>query len=245
MTQPYDPQPQSTASQPPPAGPMPAQPAPPNWTPRPPDAPNERLVGHYPPPGGWSIGDDLPPRPPQRRSGKLLLIVLGVVVIIAVAVAAYFTSSGSATPNSTAKQPVESTGARLGSISPVPFTPTGNSTGDTAGDATGDATGDSTGLGDLNLCNDQSDPEQVASTYVAAALTGIVQAQNICVYQQSVPATTTQKLSGQLFVPVDGGSGSPSSKVFTFKTVSGSATAEVTVTRESDGKYWVTNVSVS
>jgi len=98
------------------------------------------------------------------------------------------------------------------------------------------------GLGDL--CGDQSDPQEVATTYVAAALTGITLAQDVCVYQHSVPAATTQQLSGQLFLPDGDPKVNGSSQVFHFQALSGSKEADVTVTKESDGKYWVTKVDV-
>jgi hypothetical protein len=100
----------------------------------------------------------------------------------------------------------------------------------------------SLGLNSLHLCGDQSDPQVVATAYVAAALTGIAIGDGVCVYQHAVPAATTRQLAGRVFVPDSEASGTAAVATYHFQSISDSATAVVTVTRESDHKYWVTKV---
>jgi hypothetical protein len=74
--------------------------------------------GHYPPPGGWSTGDDLPPRPPQGRTNTLVLWILGLIVILIVAIAAYYTLSESGSKSS-APSPVDQVTTYLAGWTPA------------------------------------------------------------------------------------------------------------------------------
>jgi hypothetical protein len=178
--------------------------------------------GHYPPPGGWSIGDDLATPPVPRRSGEpsaRTLWALGIVVLVIVVIATVLTLADGGSPRASAGSTPTTIGA-----------------------------GDSSGASDL--CRDQTDAEWVATTYLAAALTGAVTADQSCVYRHSVSPSATRRLRGQLFVPDGDPSPSGPSLSYHFKNVSGAksagvaATVTVTVTREADGRFWVTHLDI-
>jgi hypothetical protein len=251
MTQPFDPQPQVEPGFYDPAQPLPSA-YPPQYAPAgsqfepypsPYAQPPLPAGGHYPPPGGWGpvpdgIGSPPPPRQPAGHKG--LLVALGTLVIVIVAIAAYFVFAGN---SSSTNAPGAVSANRP--AAPGPSLPNGFPTDLPSGFPTDQPSGLPTGLGALALCGPQTDPADVATTYVAVALTGVAAVSDVCVYRNSVPAATTQKLSGQLFLPQGDGTTSGSSVKFHFVSVTGTATADVTVTKESDGKYWVTSVSVN
>jgi Domain of unknown function (DUF4878) len=91
-----------------------------------------------------------------------------------------------------------------------------------------------------NPCSFITDPETVALAYVGAAEIGETSVAQACVFQNSVPESLTASLKGngsQLFTPT-GSQGS----TYQFATVDGTVHLAVTVTKESDGSYYVTNV---
>lgn len=79
-----------------------------------------------------------------------------------------------------------------------------------------------------------------AAFYVVAAQSGQTDLAQSCVFQNSVPVSTTQGLSGHTW-QIDYGSLTSADGPFTFKD--GSTSIVVTVTKESDGKFYVTKVS--
>ena len=96
------------------------------------------------------------------------------------------------------------------------------------------------GLGGLNICASVGgNPLSVATTYIEAAGTGLSDMAAPCIYHGSVPDSVTASLKGKLYIP----SGS-NGDTYDFATADGKSKAAVTVTKESDGKYYVTNVQV-
>jgi len=96
------------------------------------------------------------------------------------------------------------------------------------------------GLGGLNICASVGgNPLSVATTYIEAAGTGLSDMAAPCIYHGSVPDSVTASLKGKLYIP----SGS-NGDTYDFGTADGKSKAAVTVTKESDGKYYVTNVQV-
>ena len=91
-----------------------------------------------------------------------------------------------------------------------------------------------------NPCAYITDQETVALAYVGAAEIGETDVAQACVYQDSVPRSVTESLVAngqQLFAPT-GSSGS----TYRFQSLDGQTQLEVTVTKESDGSYYVTDV---
>jgi hypothetical protein len=87
------------------------------------------------------------------------------------------------------------------------------------------------------ICASQSSSIVVAVAYVGLAETGATTAAQSCVYKDSVPIATTQKLSGQTLLPSAFGTDSV--------TFNGSgSTVTVKVTKESDGNSYVTGVTI-
>jgi hypothetical protein len=81
----------------------------------------------------------------------------------------------------------------------------------------------------------------VAIAYVGAAEIGQPDVAQACVFEDSVPRSVTESLntsgSGVLFAPT-GGHGS----TYEFASTDGSVHLAVTVTKESDGIYYITDV---
>lgn len=91
------------------------------------------------------------------------------------------------------------------------------------------------------LCaTETTDAISVAAAYVGLAETGIASAAQGCVYQNTVPASTTAKLAGKEYTPtsVTGADG-----VLEFTGGDGSKLT-VKTSKESDGHYYVTSVTV-
>lgn len=91
-----------------------------------------------------------------------------------------------------------------------------------------------------NQCAYLSDAETVALAYVGAAELGQADAAQSCVYQDSVPRSLTESLAAQgtgLFSPT-GSNGS----TYNFTSIDGQSHLAVTVTKESDGSFYITNV---
>ena len=87
---------------------------------------------------------------------------------------------------------------------------------------------------------------QAAVIYVGLAEIGQSSTAQACVYRDAVPESVTAGLAtsggggGGLYVP-----GRASGSVVTFTTADGTGRLEVTVTREPDGKLYVTKVHTS
>jgi hypothetical protein len=179
---------------------------------------------HYPPPGGWSIGDDLPvPPPPHRRPqpSARALWALGILVVVIVVIATCLTLANDSTQRATAR-------STPSTVAVVPNRPT--------------SIPSTSGSPETNLCGNQVDAEQVATTYLAAALTGVVSADQACVYRQSVSPTATARIRGQLFVPAGTVTATGPSLTYHFQSVTGANSADITVTKEGDGRFWITGV---
>ncbi len=97
------------------------------------------------------------------------------------------------------------------------------------------------GIPAINLCSAIGSAEQAARVYVSAASLGQANLAQSCVYRDAVSKSTTEGLRSGEFYTLSGSSGS----TFTFRSVNGSSTITVKVTKESDGKYWITNVKKS
>ncbi len=98
----------------------------------------------------------------------------------------------------------------------------------------------------LNPCSFASTVTQAATIYVGLAEVGQSTTAQGCVYRTSVPSSVTASLAGsggtgQLYVP----SGRVNGPVVEFATADGTGRLEVTVTKESDGKLYVTKVRKS
>jgi hypothetical protein len=97
------------------------------------------------------------------------------------------------------------------------------------------------GIPAVNLCSATDSAEQAARVYVSAASLGQANLAQSCVYHDAVSKSVTTSLRSGEFYTLSGSSGS----TFTFRSVNGSSTITVKVTKESDGKYWITYVKKS
>jgi hypothetical protein len=98
--------------------------------------------------------------------------------------------------------------------------------------------------GAVNPCQYASSASTAATIYVGLAEIGQDATAQACVYQNSVPASVTASLHASgtsLYAP----NGSSTGPTFEFNSVDGKSKVEVTVTKQSDGKYWVTKVEKS
>ncbi|HEX3337229.1 MAG TPA: hypothetical protein VHS54_12275 [Jatrophihabitans sp.] len=98
--------------------------------------------------------------------------------------------------------------------------------------------------GAVNPCQYASDASAAATIYIGLAELGQDATAQACVYQNRVPASVTASLHASgtsLYAP----NGSSTGPTFRFTSVDGKSQVEVTVTKESDGKYWVTKVAKS
>jgi hypothetical protein len=102
-----------------------------------------------------------------------------------------------------------------------------------------------TDLAGLNPCSlTGNTAEQYATTYVGMAEIGYTSYAQACVFQNSVPRAVTAALKASStsgYYSPAGGSGS----TFQFTSIDGSSHLAVTVSRESDGKLYVTKVEKS
>ena len=94
----------------------------------------------------------------------------------------------------------------------------------------------------LNICSSSTNALGAAEAYVGAAEVGLTSFAQSCVYQGSVPLSVTTSLNGKLYGP---DSSASSGNHFVFKSTDSSTTVTVEVTKESDGKYWITAVQKS
>ncbi len=86
-----------------------------------------------------------------------------------------------------------------------------------------------------------TDAIEVAAAYIGLAESGVTQAAQACVYKNSVSAATTAKLAGHDYTPTSFGNGSGP---FGFTGDNGSKVT-IATSKESDGLYYVTSVTVS
>lgn len=126
----------------------------------------------------------------------------------------------------------------------------------TAGERTSGQEASGTGTSGADAQNpcpvNQSDPFVVANYFVSSLS---VDEAGACVYADSVPESDIEPLLGRTFFPRDEaqGPGGDDTGPFVFEefeessgtTLSDGATLTVTVTQESDGNYWVTDMSVT
>jgi hypothetical protein len=80
----------------------------------------------------------------------------------------------------------------------------------------------------------------VAAAYIGLAESGDADGAQACVYKNTVSPSTTQKLSGQTLIPSGFGE---TDGTLTLTSSSGS-TVTIKTTKEADGKYYVTSVSI-
>jgi len=78
-----------------------------------------------------------------------------------------------------------------------------------------------------------------AEAYIGAAEVGLSSFAQSCVYQDSVPESVTASLNGTLYGPQTTDSGASE---FVFKSIDGSTTVTIQVTKESDGHFYITGV---
>jgi hypothetical protein len=96
--------------------------------------------------------------------------------------------------------------------------------------------------GGLSICSGSTTAVAVAQAYLGAAEIGLAQYAQTCVYQNSVPLSVTSSIDGKLYAQ---DSSSSTASEFVFKSTDSSSTVKITITKESDGHYWVTGVSKS
>jgi hypothetical protein len=94
-----------------------------------------------------------------------------------------------------------------------------------------------------NFCATSVSAFTTAATYIGAIEIGSDDLAQGCVYKNSVPKSVTDELGAgnKFYVPTNSAGGGP---VFNFVTIDRSSTVKVIVTKESDGKYYVTRVHV-
>jgi hypothetical protein len=95
-----------------------------------------------------------------------------------------------------------------------------------------------------NLCGFAGDPESAATAYVSLAEVGQTSEAQGCVFQNSVPESVTASLAAKDTSGYYAPAGSSGGK-YEFDSLQGSHHLEVTMTKESDGMYWVTKVESS
>jgi hypothetical protein len=90
-----------------------------------------------------------------------------------------------------------------------------------------------------DICAQQSSSLLVASVYAGLAEAGQADAAQACVYKDTVPRSTTERLAGKVLLPT--GLGANDGSI----TLSGTDGSQVTVktTKEPDGRYYVTGVT--
>ena len=95
-----------------------------------------------------------------------------------------------------------------------------------------------------NICIQLDSASRVAGFYLNLAQLGSVSSAQQCVYQDTVPESTTAGIRkpGVFYLPV---AGSSTDGPFTFRSTTGNATVTVTVAKESDGHYYVVKVATS
>jgi hypothetical protein len=180
----------------------------------------------YGPPGGQYGIAQYPAAPPTRTgSGRRLavLLVAIVAVLAALGVGAYVLFSGDTSSSSARSRP----GFPAVTIPPVVAPPNNEPPGG----------------GPTNPCSYMSDPQAVALAYVGTAEIGQTDIAQSCVFRNSVPRSVTASLAastGRLFAPA-GSNGS----TYEFASLDGHTRLAVTVTKESDGTYYVTRVVTS
>ncbi len=91
-----------------------------------------------------------------------------------------------------------------------------------------------------SLCANQTNALIVAAGYIGLAEGGDATDAQACVYKNSVPLATTQKLSGKELIPTGALDSSG-----TLTLTGGGSTVKVTTAKESDGNYYVTAVTIS
>jgi hypothetical protein len=91
-----------------------------------------------------------------------------------------------------------------------------------------------------SLCTQTESGLIVAAAYVGLAESGETDSAQACVYKNTVSPATTQKLSGQTLTPSGFGD---NDGTLTLQTSSGS-TVTIKTTKEADGRYYVTSVSI-
>ncbi len=102
--------------------------------------------------------------------------------------------------------------------------------------------------GALNFCASSSDALTPAEAYIGAAEVGLGPIAQTCVYHDVVPRSVADGLNGKLYAPDgedrSGGNGKGPKGVYVFKSLDGNSTVTITTARQSDGKYYVTDVKV-
>jgi hypothetical protein len=93
----------------------------------------------------------------------------------------------------------------------------------------------------LNVCASSQTALLAAQEYMNAAQIGLSEAAQSCVYQNVVPQSVTESIDGTIYSPPSGVDENGTD--FTFKEAGGgSGTVLIQITKESDGKFYVTRV---
>lgn len=104
------------------------------------------------------------------------------------------------------------------------------------------------GLPTSGICASAEDALTPAETYMGLASFGFTSVAQACVYQDSVPQSVTARLSGgTLYTPGQDKTGDDNhgpKGEYDFTSIDGSKKVTVTVTKQSDGKYYVTGVDI-
>lgn len=191
-------------------------------------------AGQYPPPAYPTAGYGAPPPPAPTGGGgrNWLLISVGAVVVAAVvAVVLVLTLGSGDSSNPIARSGATASALPSGLPTDLPTDlPTSLPSGLLSELPTSVA----------SLCDQTENGLLVAAAYVGLAESGDTDGAQGCVYQTTVPRATTQKLSGQTLLPTGLGS---DDGTLTLQSTSGS-TVTIKTTKEPDGKYYVTSVSI-
>ena len=186
-------------------------------------------AGYGPPGSSGAPPQYTAPPPGERRNKALLWGIVAVVVAAGLGIGGFFlfagnAKSGSAAPATVAPSVVLPTPPSISvpSISvpslSLPAIPA------------------------FNVCSGATSAEQAALLYVSAAELGQVDLAQACVYHDQVSRSVTESIhTGGALYSVAGQTGS----TVRFRNVDGSSSLSVTVTRESDGNYWITAVKKS
>jgi hypothetical protein len=100
-----------------------------------------------------------------------------------------------------------------------------------------------TGLGLGSYCASSTSAVTTATTFIGAIDIGSTELARGCVYPGTVSDATIKSVSGtsKLYAPTSSQTG----PVFDFQSVDGQSKIRITVTKESDGKYYVTRIQAS
>lgn len=168
-----------------------------------------------------------PSGPPERRRGLIVAAAVAAVVLLAAAGAGAYALLGSgatSTAGSGVARPSVDAASSAGGPGALPSSAPATSF---------------PGLG-VSLCAGATSGLSAATTYVGAALSGIGEFAESCVYQHSVPRSITASLQGKLYAPMTNDTEATDIR---FSSVDGTSRITVHTKKEPDAHWYVVAVT--